>query len=140
MTSEILIDSQAVYAALRDCLYQPEEIPDGVTIPDGAVMVKAIRVKYGFHPGRLEAHREQVRGWLKALPHQFRAEVGGGWSFLQACMQENGVQWTGEHVTMEMLFALGIGLGLAKIPLDRTLWSSLPGGMPYITLYLGEPT
>lgn len=135
-----IIDPDEVEAALRDCLYHDDEIPAGdpVPIPNGAVLVEGIMLKVGLHPGRLESHRQQVKGWLEALPTEFRADGGGGWSFLNACFQKDGLQWTGFHRTMDALFILGIGLGYARFQLPRAFWSSLPGGMPYIVLTLEE--
>jgi len=63
--------------------------------PADTVIVEGIQGKFGFHPKRLEEQRGKVIGWLKLLPYQFRKNGGGGWSFLNACVQENGVQWTG---------------------------------------------
>ena len=72
--------------------------------------------------------------WLKALPHQFRKNSGGGWSFLNACNQENGVQWTGLHQRMDQLFCLGMGVKLVESLLSRKMWRNLPGGMPYYVI------
>jgi hypothetical protein len=46
---------------------------------------------------------------------------------------KHGEHW-GEHPTMGMLFALGIGAGLASYPIPREMWSALPGGVPYVTI------
>jgi hypothetical protein len=128
-----IIEPEEVEAALVDCLYRPEEI-DGDNVPDGVVAVEGITSKYGFHPERLEGHRTQVAGWLSLLPKQFREEEGGGWSFLNACNQEGGTQWTGLHQRMEQLFCLGMGLGLVECQLPREVWPSLPGGVPYYAI------
>ena len=37
---------------------------------------------------------------------------------------------------MEQLFVLGMGLGLVKYGLPRSMWNVLPGGMPYISIDL----
>lgn len=89
--------------------------------------------EFGFHPGRLESHREQVKAMLAELDDSFQAKGGGGMSFLNACMTKDGEQW-GEHRNMEQLFVLGIGLGLAKWLSDRSLWRAMPGGMPYVVV------
>ena len=95
---------------------------------------KGIRNKLRFRPGRLEEKRAKVTEWLKALPLQFRKNSGGGWSFLNACNQENGVQWTGFHQRMDQLFCLGMGLGLVECQMPREMWKILPGGMPYYVI------
>ena len=131
---KIEIDPQEVKKVLMNCLYKKEELEEAGDIPRGAVVVEGITSKFGFHPERLEKHRDEIVKWLKALPHQFCRSSGGGWSFLNACNQENGVQWTGLHKRMEQLFCLGIALGLVKSIMPREKWSSLPGGMPYYVI------
>ena len=134
-----MIDATEVGIAFRNCLYtelELRDLPEGQP-PHDAVLVEGIRGKYGFHPIRLEQQRIQVVTWLEDLPHTFRKNEGGGWSFLNACYQEDGVQW-GEHRNMEQLFCLGIGLRLVECQLPREVWSSLPGGMPYYAILVGS--
>lgn len=57
---------------------------------------------------------ELILAMLLELPEQFRQSGGGGWSFLNACDDRHGNQWTGLHRTMAMLFGLGLGLGLVE--------------------------
>ena len=135
-TEGLVINAKEVGEVFLACLYKPEEIGGSKEPPKGAVIVEGIRGKHGFHPKRLEEQRSKVTEWLKALPHQFRKNGGGGWSFLNACMQENGVQWTGLHERMEQLFCLAIGLGLAKCQMPRQMWSAFPGGMPYYVIFV----
>jgi hypothetical protein len=70
---------------------------------------------------------------LNELPSSFKKDIGGGWSFLQACETKDGVQW-GEHRNMEQLFVLGMALGKVRYCLPRDLWQVLPGGMPYLVI------
>ena len=135
---ELIIDPEQVGMAFRECLYKPEELEDLETgkAPAGTVIVEGILGPFGFHPERLESQRSKVVEWLKALPHEFRKSGGGGWSFLNACNQANGVQWTGFHQRMNELFSLAIGLKLAEFQLPREMWSALPGGMPYIVIFV----
>lgn len=128
-----MIEVSELDAVLRDCLFADEEVSDNTPPPD-AVLVEGVVNKFGFHPQRLESHRAQVRTWLAELPHNFRESEGGGWSFLNACLLEDGTLWTGEHRRMEQLFALGIGLGMVRSVLPRDLWGTLPGGMPYYVI------
>jgi len=132
---QILIETGELETTIMDCLYWDGEIDNG-QVPEGAILVEGIVNKFGFHSERLESHRQQISDWLVALPHQFHKLGGGGWTFLNACTQENGVQWTGEHFRMEQLFCLGIGLGLVKCQLPRDMWSILPGGVPYYVIDL----
>lgn len=130
---QLTISAEAVEVAFLDCLYKQEELeelPPG-EVPVGVVAVEGIVGKYGFHPERLESKRPAVLTWLQALPTEFHKTGGGGWSFLNACNQADGRQWTGMHRRMEQLFCLAVGLGLAECQLPREAWSALPGGMPY---------
>src|SRR5580698_3030512 len=126
-----MIDAQKLHSVFLDCLYRNEEIEANQNqIPEGTVLVEAIQATIGFHPDRLESHREEVRNMLSDLPLQFRKGIGGGWSFLNACNDKDGNLWTGEHKTVMELVALGIGLGLAGYCLPRSMWDALPGSMP----------
>ena len=60
--------------------------------------------------------------------------LGGGWSFLQACVDKNGNHW-GEHSNMEELFCLGIAIGKVESLLPRDMWKVLPGGVPYYVIH-----
>ena len=76
----------------------------------------------------------EVRDMLSRLPEPFHRTKGGGWLFLNACNDRNGVQWTDFHQQMEQLFQLGIGLGLVKCLMSREMWSILPGEMPFYSV------
>lgn len=129
-----ILTAKAVDEIFMDCLFRDEEVSkDAPEPPPGAVIVDGIRHQFALHPERLESYREQVKALLAELPDNFQADKGGGWSFLQACMTKDGEQW-GEHMNMEQLFVLGIGLKLAKWQLDRAVWPALPGGMPYVVV------
>lgn len=95
------------------------------------VEVDMIIAKVSFDKIKLMEHAELIGAMLLELPLEFRQSGGGGWSFLQACMDRHGNQWTGLHLRMGQLFAMGEALGLVKCPIPRTMWSVLPGGMPY---------
>jgi hypothetical protein len=127
------IDPDTVNAVFLDCLFRPEEIVDGKP-PKDAVIVEGVMHKVGFNRERLGSHREQVREWLRLLPTEFRKTGGGGWTFLNACNQADGEQWTGLHQRMDQLFTLGIGLGIAQWQMPREMWSMFPGGMPYVQI------
>lgn len=128
----LLIHAGKVDEAFCDCLYKDEELTGEV--PKGTVIVHGVAHDYGFHPTRLEDKRSKVATWLSALPQEFHLSSGGGWSFLNACNQENGVQWTGLHLRMEQLFCLGIGLGFVRCLLPREIWGALPGGVPFYVI------
>lgn len=95
------------------------------------VTVEGIRSTVGFHPERLKRWEETIITLLEELPDDFRQSRGGGMSFLNACNDRHGNQWTGFHLRMEQLFQLGIAIGRVKCLLPREMWRVLPGGMPY---------
>lgn len=119
---ESMLTAEHVEDAFRACLFKDDE--------DTAdhVEVEGIVSTTWFHPERLGAHRDEVAAMLTELPEEFR---DGGWSFLQACQDRHGVQWTGLHQTMGHLFDMGVGLGLVRLLAPRAFWPALPGGMPY---------
>ena len=98
------------------------------------VMAPGITTNVGFHPGRLKEHEEEIVEMLGELPDEFKESGGGGMSFLNACIDKYGRQWTSFHRTMEQLFLLGTGLGKVELCLPREMWGALPGGMPYYTI------
>ncbi|NCP46899.1 hypothetical protein COT86_02060 [Candidatus Collierbacteria bacterium CG10_big_fil_rev_8_21_14_0_10_43_36] len=85
----------------------------------------------GFNPDRLNSHKAEIEAMLDELPDEFKKSGGGGMSFLNACNDKHGNQWTNFHQTMEQLFQLGIAIGKVECLLPREIWSALPGGMPY---------
>lgn len=90
-----------------------------------------------FAQDKLTAHHEEIAGMLAQLPNQFvshDAGGGGGWSFLNACMDRDARQWTGLHLTIEKLVLLGIGTGQVEWCLPREMWKVLPGEMPYFVV------
>lgn len=129
----IALTAENVSAIVRDCLYRDEEVPQDGTIPTGAVIVEGVMSRLGFHPERLARHKAEIRELLLQLPEPFRQSKGGGWSFLNACYRQDGVQW-GEHADIDALVTLGLATGQVSFPLVRPLWEVLPGGMPYFTV------
>lgn len=98
-----------------------------------SVLIKAAVGVASMLPSKLKEHKEEIRELLMELPEQFRASSGGGWSFLNACMDKNGRQW-GEHNHIDMLLVLGLGIGLVEFCLPRDMWECLPGGVPYFVI------
>jgi len=116
-----------VESVFADCLFRDHEDKSN------AKLIECVLHKFGFHPDRLESHRQDVRNMLADLPNEFHSSGGGGWSFLNACMDKDGNQW-GEHHSIEKLLALGIALNDAKILIARERWNLFPGGMPYFSV------
>lgn len=123
------LTSDNVQRAINDCLAEdlPEDDPNYLYV-DGIVH------PYAFNKEKLETHRDEVISWIDQLPSAFIKGQGGGWSFLNLCMREDGVQWTGLHWVQEQFMCMAIGLGLAEM-INKALWSVLPGGMPYVQFW-----
>jgi hypothetical protein len=121
-----------VQEVLRDCLFTDDECRDPA-VTANAVFAETVMMKIGFHPERLKAHHQDIADMLSELPHQFRAGVGGGWSFLQACMTEDGTQW-GEHPDVDALLGLGLASKQIEYCMPRDAWGVLPGGMAYFVI------
>lgn len=120
-----MLKPESVQTLMRLCLAEKSEGPD-VHIIDG------ITRKFAFNPKVIEENANQIENLLKELPDPFMMPKGGGWSFLQACQDKHGNQWTGSHAVMEELFCLGMAAGKVQCVFeDRELWTTLPGGMPY---------
>ncbi len=123
------LTAQAVHALMKDYLFQAGESTDAAIAVDGIVK------SYRFHPDRISRHAAEIAALLAELPEGFRADKGGGWTFLNACNDRHDKQW-GEHHDMESLFCLGIAAGLAKWMMPRDMWSVFPGGMPYVQVLI----
>ena len=128
MNTQTVLDPERVNAVFVDCLFRDGEDSSKHINAEGIVR------NVGFHHERLESHKAEIVAMLDELPEQFKESSGGGWSFLNACMDKHGNQWTGLHQTMEQLFQLGIGIGKVKSLMPREMWSILPGGMPYYVI------
>ena len=120
-----MLKSESVQTLMRLCLAEKSENPD-------VHIINGITRKFAFNPKVIEENADQIENLVKELPDPFMMSKGGGWSFLQACQDKHGNQWTGSHAVMEELFCLGMAAGKVKCVFeDRELWTALPGGMPY---------
>lgn len=131
-----MISAEKVDTIFRECLLKDEEMGDDGN-PQGIkpLKVQGIAHDVGFHPDRIQKHRSEIVSFLEDLPHQFREDSGGGWSFLNLCQTEDGELWTGMHMIMEQLVCLGIAIGKVSYCLpQKKMWSMLPGGVPYIVI------
>lgn len=123
-----ILTAEKVTTIFNDCLFRDDENTDN------HIKAEGIMTNVGFHPDRLKGYQGNIIAMLKELPDGFMKSKGGGWSFLQACNDRHGHQWTGLHQTMEQLFLLGIGINRVKSQLPKEIWSVLPGGMPYYVI------
>lgn len=129
------LTTDRVRAVMKDVLFRDDEMPADGEVPFGAVVVDGVLNRYAFHPTRLEELRAEIIEMLSELPDEFRADGGGGWSFLNACLDRHGNHWA-EHPTIEQLLVLGIGVDAAQILMPREMWAVLPGGLPYFSTKL----
>lgn len=121
----IVLSSERVEEIFLDCLLKDGEDTNG------SVKAEGITTNVGFHHDRLNSHKAEIEGMLDELPDEFKKSAGGSMSFLNACMDSHGNQWTGLHQRMEQLFLLGMAIGKVEAVLPREMWQMLPGGMPY---------
>lgn len=117
MGTQVKLDPQQVEAVFMDCLFK-----EGKNASNH-VKAEGISMTVGFNPERLESHKAEIEAMLDELPDDFKESGGGGMSFLNACNDKHGNQWTGYHERMDQLFMLGTAIGKVKL--------ALPGGMPY---------
>jgi len=119
------LTSDNVHHVFMDCLFNDDEDKKDPVIAEGITM------SVGFNPIRLKKNEESIYSMLKELPATFQKDSGGGWSFLQACVDKDDNHW-GEHRSMQELFLLGLATGKVRYCLPKDLWPALPGGMPYL--------
>lgn len=127
-----MIDTTEILRVMVDCL--PDEEKDELyeKEPSDFVAVEGIVQKFALHKERLEEHRETVREWLNQLPDKFHAHGGGGAHFSEMCLDKEGNLW-GQHLDMERLCVLGIGLGFVRFPMPRAFWG-ITLGVPYVCI------
>lgn len=125
-----------------DCMFRSHEEYEECKKEGLHVFVHSIqnpKVKIGFQPERIEAHRQEIRDMLSQLPDGFFPGTGDGASFLQACSTKDGQLWTGLHLEMEKLCLLGLASRQMKMCVeDPQVWYILPGGMPYLQVLLDD--
>lgn len=134
------LTSENVQELFKKCVYYSEGTDNEISEdnkPEDMVIVEGIVHNYALNKNSLEENKEDISSMLHQLPKEFMESTGGGYSFLAACNDSEGHQWTGMHLIMESLFVLGLGLEIVKCLLPRTMWQMLPGGMPYYVITEG---
>lgn len=125
-----VLDPTNVETIFMDCM------ADNIDGPN-TVVTEGIMAKMAFDRDKLAMHRTEIGDMLSQLPTEFKTKDqggGDGWSFLNACMDSDGNQWTGMHSTMDQLFVLGIATDQAEWCMPKEMWDLLPGGMPYVVV------
>ena len=124
------LDAKKVNEIFMDCLFKEHPACGTTFIP-----VKGITMNVGLQASKVEEHSGEIKELLDELPDNFKENSGGGWSFLEACVDKEGNQW-GEHNNMQELLMLGIASGWAGyLVSSRELWSAFPGGVPYFMIF-----
>ena len=125
----MMLSSEVVDSLFRACLLKEGDDQALAVKPEGGIITEV-----AFHRDRLNERRDLIESLLAELPDTFKESSGGGWSFLNACNDRHGRQWTSFHLVMAQLFQLGLGIGKVKCLMPRELWGALPGGMPYYVI------
>lgn len=111
-----------------------EKIFNRCSCETGDKKVIGVVREFSFDSNKLNENFDEISDMLHQLPENFMKDSGGGWSFLMACNDRSGEQWTGLHLRMEQLFAMGEAIGKVKSLLPREMWKALPGGVPYYVI------
>jgi hypothetical protein len=135
------LQDDRVQEIFMDCLFTGKELEEhgAEEIEERAVVARGVQSTVGFHPERLEGYCDEVAAMLAELPEGF-SEENGGWTFLNACNDRHGRQWTDLHQRMEQLFQLGVALKLAlRLDIGELvgmpgLSMMMPGGVPYFVV------
>lgn len=85
------LNATNVNTVFLDSLFKDNELTNGE--PTNFIKAEAVMTKVGFHPERLESHRNDIKTMLSELPEPFFKNMGGGWTFLNAIETKDGEQW-----------------------------------------------
>lgn len=122
------LTSENVERVFKDCLAEQQE---------GAQVIHGVKLKVAFDRSKVSANRDNILSMLSLLPEPFQVGRGGGWSFLNICVDHDSRQWTDLHQTCDMLVCMGLAIGAVKFCFNqRELWQMFPGGMPYLSIDL----
>lgn len=120
-----------------DCLFTDDEMkginPDQA--PPGAIIVLGLTMKYGLSKIRLDKHKEEIKELLSQLRDGFFHDKGGGMSFLNLPLLNDGTLW-GDYPAAHQLMLLGLASAFIEYCAPKSLWSAFPGGSPYIVINL----
>lgn len=134
-----MITAEDVEQVLFDCFVETdkdEHVQKGLS--EGRyIHINGVIQNFILRKDKLKEHEEQIREFLSEMSDEYFMDKGKGWTFLNMCLDRHGRQW-GEHVHMEMLVVLGIGIGCVHYILERGFWFILPGSMPYIAIDLSK--
>lgn len=118
---QMQLTSENVEAVFTDCITDSKKYT-----------VRGVQLTAHFDRDKIAQHEADIFAMLTQLPKQFLRSGGGGWSFLNMCIDCNGVQWTDFHSQCDKLVCLGLAIGALDFVYQRDLWQCFPGGVPYI--------
>lgn len=115
-----------------DCHFngRDQNMPLGITIKE----FSGVGTITDLHMEKVELNREKIEALLSQLPTNFYEKKGGGWTFLNACIDNKGNQWTDHHSVVDMLVVLGLAIDKLYFLTPKELWTHFPGGVPYICI------
>lgn len=120
-----ILNAKQVERVFLDCLFKAGEDTTNHVKAEGITTTSWISPRAsGKSQGRDRSHAGRASNRVHEVWR-------GGWSFLNACNDKNGCQWTDFQQRMEQLFQLGIAIGKVECQLPRFVWPALPGGVPY---------
>ena len=131
------LNTENVDRIFADCMFRSHEEHEECAKKGLHVYVESIQspnVRVGFHPERIDSHRQEIQEMLTQLPDDFFPEKGWGQSFLNICWDKSGELWTGFQTEMEKLCLLGMASNQLKMLLPRENLHLFPGGMPYFVV------
>lgn len=136
------LNTENVDRIFADCMFRSHEEYEECKKEGLHFFVRSIQntnVNVGFHPERIEKHRQEIREMLLQLPEGFFKDKGGGASFLQAACAKDGELWAGFHTEVEKLCLLGLASKqMRMLTPDAEIWPMLPGGMPYLRVEIEQ--
>ncbi len=123
------LTADRVNTLFRECLAT-------VKAGENISQIHGVKAIYAIDLAKVATHKSEIGQMLLQMDDSFMIGTGkgGGWSFLNACVDRCGRQWTDLHSTVEELVVLGMGAGMAFYTMGREMWDVLPGGLPYFSI------
>ena len=99
------------------------------------VYIEGVYLKVKFDIDKLNHYNTDISEILENIHTNFKINIGGGWSFLNFCLDKNSEQWTDLHHIADKLLVLGLATKKISYLLPKEFWKEMPGGLPYIVIY-----
>lgn len=121
-----MIDAGRVVEITKKCLTNDTSRVDfeNEVYPENLNVIKGVMHIFPFEKKKLECYEDEVKEMLLTLPILKNIPL----PFISLCYDKKNNLWTGEHMTMESLFALGCAFGFIEINRTR-----LHLELPYIS-------